>query len=115
MVGPTEVSHLSLCRFDSSRSPRAPRRQRVIRHRSDDPMSLERSIAVGRSDVVSGFSRTYNGFPMPWRRVLLSALALALLATNVTGQRRGGGGSSGEALSFRFVGPVVGNRVASVA
>ena len=33
----------------------------------------------------------------------------------VSAQRRGGGGPPADALSFRFLGPVVGNRVASIA
>src|SRR6266702_4491013 len=43
-----------------------------------------------------------------------SALAIAC-SILVSAQRRGGGGPPAEALSFRFVGPAVGNRVASIA
>jgi photosystem II stability/assembly factor-like uncharacterized protein len=44
-----------------------------------------------------------------------AAVVAALAAVGVSGQRRGGGAPTGEALSFRWLGPVVGNRVASVA
>src|SRR4051794_21910364 len=43
------------------------------------------------------------------------AVFAAVAAAGVNGQRRSGGGGNGEALSFRWGGPVVGNRVASVA
>ncbi len=47
---------------------------------------------------------------------LLSAGAAALVcAVGVSAQRRAGGGASVDALSFRFLGPTVGNRVASIA
>jgi len=48
---------------------------------------------------------------------LLFAGAFALLCLSpLSAQRRGGGAAmSAEALSFRFLGPVVGNRVASIA
>lgn len=54
------------------------------------------------------------------RRLFAATLCAAALAgiavVTVSGQRRGGGGTgSTEALSFRWVGPVVGNRVASIA
>src|SRR6478735_1513269 len=49
-------------------------------------------------------------------RLASGAVAAAVLAVvcaaGVSGQRRGG---NGDALSFRWVGPVVGNRVASIA
>src|SRR5512132_2859458 len=50
------------------------------------------------------------------RIVFAGAFALLCLAP-ISAQRRGGGGAgaSAEALSFRFLGPVVGNRVASIA
>jgi photosystem II stability/assembly factor-like uncharacterized protein len=42
--------------------------------------------------------------------------ALAVLFSSIpAAQRRGGGGAQPEGLSFRFLGPVVGNRVASIA
>jgi photosystem II stability/assembly factor-like uncharacterized protein len=51
---------------------------------------------------------------MNMRIVFAGAFALLCL-TAVSAQRRGGAGASAEALSFRFLGPVVGNRVASIA
>ena len=51
---------------------------------------------------------------MNMRVVFAGAFALLCL-TAVSAQRRGGGGASADALSFRFLGPVVGNRVASIA
>src|ERR1700704_3969086 len=49
-------------------------------------------------------------------RCFSSALILVCLLGAVgTAQRRGGGAPSADALSFRFLGPVVGNRVASIA
>src|SRR5215831_15293019 len=42
-------------------------------------------------------------------------LVAVLFATVVGAQRRGGGGQAADALSFRFLGPVIGNRVASIA
>src|SRR3954467_14300150 len=53
-------------------------------------------------------------------RIVAAAFSATILAAaavvTVSGQRRGGGAApSGEALSFRWVGPVVGNRVASIA
>src|SRR5262245_1427723 len=57
---------------------------------------------------------------MKLTRFLTAAVCAAVMAAlgvvKVAGQRRGGGGNaSGEALSWRWVGPVVGNRVASIA
>src|SRR5262249_19376633 len=51
------------------------------------------------------------------RRSLPIAIILVSLASALpTAQRRGGAGNpSPDALSFRFLGPVVGNRVASIA
>src|SRR4051812_1689590 len=52
-------------------------------------------------------------------RFLTAALCAVVLAVlggiSASGQRRSGGGANGDALSFRWVGPVVGNRVASIA
>src|ERR1700704_5462271 len=49
-------------------------------------------------------------------RCFSSALILVCLLGAVgTAQRRGGGAPSADALSFRFLGPAVGNRVASIA
>src|SRR5262249_31477571 len=49
-------------------------------------------------------------------RVLAALLiAVSLFASGALAQRRGGGAAPADALSFRFVGPVVGNRVASIA
>src|SRR5499433_3478746 len=48
------------------------------------------------------------------RRFLCAAIILMSLAAVAAAQRRGGGASP-DALSFRFLGPVVGNRVASIA
>jgi photosystem II stability/assembly factor-like uncharacterized protein len=49
-----------------------------------------------------------------WRLLTALILAIAAAAVTVSGQRRRES-ADGPALSFRFVGPVVGNRVASVA
>src|ERR1700750_1074933 len=46
-------------------------------------------------------------------RFLLGFLFAALIAVSLSAQRRGGAQADG--LSFRWVGPVVGNRVASIA
>ena len=46
-------------------------------------------------------------------RLLLGALCASLLAVSLTAQRRGGAQPDG--LAFRFLGPVVGNRVAAIA
>ena len=51
---------------------------------------------------------------MNMRVVFAGAFALLCLSP-LSAQRRGGAGASAEALSFRFLGPVVGNRVASIA
>src|SRR5438477_11938093 len=50
-------------------------------------------------------------------RVLLLLLVIGtIFSSSARAQRRGGGGGgAAEALSFRWVGPVVGNRVASIA
>ena len=45
----------------------------------------------------------------------VTACAIAAVGVAISGQRRGGPPASAEALSFRWVGPVVGNRVASIA
>src|SRR5262245_64824697 len=47
--------------------------------------------------------------------VLVAGVLAAIGAVGVSGQRRGGNSASGDALSWRWVGPVVGNRVASIA
>src|SRR5262245_58666319 len=52
--------------------------------------------------------------PMNTRSLLICVLALAS-TFDLSAQRRGGVATSAEALSFRFLGPVVGNRVASIA
>jgi hypothetical protein len=47
---------------------------------------------------------------------VLTTILTCVLVVSVNSQRRGGGGGgSAEALSFRWLGPVVGNRVASIA
>src|SRR6476659_8833392 len=47
---------------------------------------------------------------------VIAAILACALVVSVSGQRRGGGGGgTAEALSFRWLGPVVGNRVASIA
>src|SRR5437899_869412 len=51
---------------------------------------------------------------MNLRIVFAGAFALLCLSP-ISAQRRGGAAASAEALSFRFLGPVVGNRVASIA
>ena len=48
-------------------------------------------------------------------RVVFAGAFALLCLTAVSAQRRGGGGASADGLSFRFLGPVVGNRVASIA
>src|SRR5262245_19092141 len=48
-------------------------------------------------------------------RVLFCLVIASLAAASGSAQRRGGGNAPTEALSFRWVGPVVGNRVASIA
>src|ERR1700727_1418561 len=49
-------------------------------------------------------------------RLHLSVLAAILaLAFSASAQRRGGGGAAAEPFQFRFMGPAVGNRIASVA
>src|ERR1044071_5004193 len=49
------------------------------------------------------------------KRILVSGAALSLVVVSLSAQRRGGGGGQGEGLAFRFLGPAVGNRVASIA
>ena len=46
--------------------------------------------------------------------LVVGTMALAF-TVGVSAQRRSGAAASAEALSFRFLGPVVGNRVASIA
>src|SRR3954469_14197958 len=46
-------------------------------------------------------------------RLIIAGLFACLLAVSISGQRRGG--AQPEGLAFRFLGPVVGNRVASIA
>src|SRR5262249_13969653 len=52
--------------------------------------------------------------PMFLGIVFAGAFALLCLSP-LSAQRRGGAATTAEALSFRFLGPVVGNRVASIA
>src|SRR5947199_9822531 len=47
-------------------------------------------------------------------RVLVGLLIVCTACVAISAQRRGGGRPA-DALSFRFLGPVVGNRVASIA
>ena len=50
------------------------------------------------------------------RHISALFLSAAILAAPALAQRRGGGGAPApEGLSFRFMGPAVGNRIASVA
>src|SRR4051795_5906966 len=49
------------------------------------------------------------------RRILPLAIILMSVAAIVPSAQRRGSGTSPDALSFRFLGPVVGNRVASIA
>src|SRR4029453_18648047 len=49
------------------------------------------------------------------KRMLFVAVLAAASAASVSAQRPGGPAPSADALSFRFLGPVVGNRVASIA
>src|SRR5450631_3436824 len=51
---------------------------------------------------------------MTSRRLLLCLVFLSLVAASLNAQRRGGGAQP-DGLAFRFLGPVVGNRVASIA
>src|SRR5215468_5555762 len=51
---------------------------------------------------------------MPRRFLFLALILVCLAGASALAQRRGGGASP-DALSFRFLGPVVGNRVASIA
>src|SRR5437868_14489819 len=48
------------------------------------------------------------------RLIPLAIITMCLAGALVSAQRRGGGASP-DALSFRFLGPVVGNRVAAIA
>ena len=50
-----------------------------------------------------------------FRRIVFAGAFALLCLSPISAQRRGGGAASAEALSFRFLGPVVGNRVASIA
>src|SRR3954468_8657492 len=49
------------------------------------------------------------------RPILSLAIILMSVAATVPSAQRRGSGTSPDALSFRFLGPVVGNRVASIA
>ena len=49
------------------------------------------------------------------RRTILSGAVVLFALTTLTAQRRGAGGAQPDGLSFRFLGPAVGNRVASIA
>src|SRR6476620_11159339 len=49
------------------------------------------------------------------RHFLHVLFIVAVLGTVATAQCRGGGGAPPDGLAFRFLGPVVGNRVASIA
>jgi len=46
---------------------------------------------------------------------ILPILAIASLSVTVSLAQRRGGGATPDGLAFRFVGPAVGNRVASIA
>src|SRR3989442_14679767 len=46
---------------------------------------------------------------------ILAILAIASVTTAVAIAQRRGGGATADGLAFRFVGPAVGNRVASIA
>ena len=48
-----------------------------------------------------------------WRHLSFASVLACLLVVVVVAQRRGGAGPDG--LAFRFLGPSVGNRVASIA
>src|SRR5436305_4157697 len=52
---------------------------------------------------------------MPRSQRLLAIIVMSLATAAVPSGQRRSGGASPDALSFRFLGPVVGNRVASVA
>ena len=55
--------------------------------------------------------QTFTG----WRRnLLLAVIAMLLCASTSFAQRRGGRGGGGDAFSFRWVGPAVGNRVSAI-
>src|SRR5579864_3980712 len=49
------------------------------------------------------------------RKIVFVLSAFGACALSVSAQRGGGGGGQQQGLAFRFVGPVVGNRVASIA
>src|SRR5947209_1617756 len=49
------------------------------------------------------------------RPILAMLLGAAILPVSGFGQRRGGGGQPPEGLSFRFMGPAVGNRISAAA
>ncbi|MGB6820861.1 MAG: hypothetical protein WBE21_02180, partial [Candidatus Acidiferrales bacterium] len=49
-----------------------------------------------------------------WRKILVVAASVALCATAGVAQRRNAAAEQDQ-FQFRFVGPIVGNRVASVA
>src|SRR5436309_9800788 len=49
------------------------------------------------------------------RRTILSGAVVLFALTTLTAQRRGAGGAQPDGLSFRFLGPTVGNRIASIA
>src|SRR3954462_12348466 len=48
-------------------------------------------------------------------RVLSCLFIVCAVGVAISAQRRGGGAQPADALSFRFLGPVVGNRIASIA
>ena len=50
----------------------------------------------------------------PWRNALLATLSVAMCAAPAFAQRRGGFGQQ-EGFRFRWVGPIVGNRVSAIA
>jgi photosystem II stability/assembly factor-like uncharacterized protein len=64
--------------------------------------------------VSGGATTLYNGRIMRLR-VFIATSALVVCAVSSTAQRRGDRAQPADALSFRFLGPVVGNRVASIA
>src|SRR6266542_1290507 len=48
-------------------------------------------------------------------RVFAAGILALVSVVAISAQRRGGGGGQADGLSFRFLGPAVGNRVASIA